>query len=418
MGTTRILVGSQSRRLLRPASGHVHRGGSEASSRRDERACRVRFPCHQYVRSWTGANGTIQQRRALSSASSEHTSGRRAIEDTPLETPQGSALLEGLEIHTVHSDDGHPLATYTIDGDESGLEHRTPVLLLHGRTWSSIPVYHLVGRTDPGGSNESRSLLEALYGTGKIQPYAMDFRGFGGTPRDESGYVRPLQCVSDALSVINWIDERHRPASGSDCTRRPSLLGWSHGAIIAQILAQRHPESLFKLVLYGSMYSPNVKYAIPPPLNTDVHDANCGHTDHDDFPLAELAARNNADGAMEDFTMSSGVSSANEAGSIFPPLSAKLFAQTALISDPIKVRWRDLHQLNECHPSLVQVPSMVVAGDSDPYAPIATQSELFTNLARGADRTWCIVSNSDHAVHLSDERCRFVEKVANFLESN
>ncbi len=43
------------------------------------------------------------------------------------------------------------------------------------------------------------------------------------------------------------------------------------------------------------------------------------------------------------------------------------------------------------------------------------QAELFTNLGRNADRIWTIIANADHAVHLSDERHRFVESVDNFL---
>ena len=60
--------------------------------------------------------------------------------------------------------------------------------------------------------------------------------------------------------------------------------------------------------------------------------------------------------------------------------------------------------------------SAKIAGDQDPYAPVLTQAELFTNLGRGVDRIWTIIANADHAVHLSDERHRFVENVDNFLE--
>lgn len=59
---------------------------------------------------------------------------------------------------------------------------------------------------------------------------------------------------------------------------------------------------------------------------------------------------------------------------------------------------------------------MVIAGDQDPYAPILTQAELFTNLGRGVDRIWSIIANADHAVHLSEERFRLVENVRHFLE--
>lgn len=176
-------------------------------------------------------------------------------------TDKKEALLQGLDIHTIPAeDDGHPMAVYTINKDDKNTEQqkrqRTPVLLLHGRTWSSVPVYHLVG----GGpqQQQSRSLIEALYNTNQIQPYAMDFRGFGGTPKDDSGFVEPLRCVKDVVSVMNWIHELHsgERVEGDDGSEvndggvaRPALLGWSHGALIAQIVAQRHQDVMSKLIL-------------------------------------------------------------------------------------------------------------------------------------------------------------------------
>lgn len=56
-----------------------------------------------------------------------------------------------------------------------------------------------------------------------------------------------------------------------------------------------------------------------------------------------------------------------------------------------------------------------IAGDQDPFAPMSSQADLFTNLGRGLDKTWTIIANADHAVHLSDERHRFVANVSNFL---
>ena len=106
---------------------------------------------------------------------------------------------------------------------------------------------------------------------------------------------------------------------------------------------------------YGSIYNPNVKYAIPSPLGA-TPDRHQGHTDHDDFPVHEMAARNEYDEAMEDFTNTSG----DDEAPSFPPVAAKLFADAALVSDPIKVRWWNLHQLNECDPTRVQVPTLVV----------------------------------------------------------
>jgi pimeloyl-ACP methyl ester carboxylesterase len=323
-----------------------------------------------------------------------------------------TSLLKGLEINTVLAeDDGHPLAVYTIasnDDKDAIQQKRRPVLLLHGRTWSSVPVYHLAGGRQDNGSDgndeaaESRSLIEALFNTGSIQPYAMDFRGFGGTPKDNSGFVEPLRCIKDAISVLNWIQSNEIEKGTESDASRPALLGWSHGALIAQIAAQRYPDAMSKLILYGSIYNPNVKYSIPPPPFPGDDYKNL--TDHDDFPLHEMAPQNVYGNATEDFTHNHVVSN--------------WFAEAALICDPIKVQWWNLHQLNECHPSLVKVPTMVIAGDQDPYAPMSTQAELFTHLGKGRDRVWSIIANADHAVHLSDRRFKLVENVRNFIDTH
>lgn len=55
----------------------------------------------------------------------------------------------------------------------------------------------------------------------------------------------------------------------------------------------------------------------------------------------------------------------------------------------------------------------------DPYAPTRVQASLFENLGRGADRTWSIIADADHAVHLLDDgRDRFVNIVTSFVENS
>ena len=248
-----------------------------------------------------GATSPIDQKRRFQSFSARKSSSSsnscRNNNSNPLpHDPTGGGrveLLQGLDVHTVFAeDDGHPLAVYTIknyDDDDDDDCERTPVLLLHGRTWSSLPVYHLVGNTTTttaaaavattttnanetsegvdeaaaergdeaneeadAAVEENRSLLQALYNTKHIQPYAMDFRGFGGTPKSKFVVLEPLRCVSDAVSVLNWIMRERRQKHNSSDKRegtRPALLGWSHGALIAQMTAQRHPEILSKLIL-------------------------------------------------------------------------------------------------------------------------------------------------------------------------
>ena len=362
--------------------------------------------------------------------------------DTPL-GKDGMHLLDGLDHYMVYAkDDGHPLLVYGIQSEHLHSQNnpmdttattRKPILLLHGRTWSSVPVYHLLGGPNikQQGSHESRSLMEALLAKG-LQPYCMDFRGFGGTHMDATQCVEPYKCVQDAETVLQWIQQRHSTTTTNtdinddddddnnnnnnnhnicnDETAIPALLGWSQGALVAQLVAQRnfHQHSittssslakplLSKLILYGSIYDPLVRYPREPLYVSTNHTLSSTTTSRQQL--------NTYDAAIEDFTVE---------GTI-PPEPARLFAEAALLSDPVKVVWKNLYQFNNCDPARVHVPCLVIAGDQDPYAPLHVQQELFCNLARASDRTWSILSGSDHACHLLDGRDRLINTVVSFV---
>ena len=283
--------------------------------------------------------------RRLSSTRTKAGPCKMTIADTPLgTTKEGSLLLDGLDVYSVPAKgDDHPLTVYGIDSEKPSSDDII-VLMLHGRTWSSVPVYHLLGGSHnaSGKPEESRSLMEAMrYSKKNIQPYCMDFRGFGGTPRDERGIVEPNRCVEDVETVLEWIVQRHGLDSGDDNNdNMPVLLGWSQGALVAQLVAQKNIPHMSKLILYGSIYDPMIRYPREP-LYTKSATSTTG-------PPADV--ENDYDGAIEDFTIE---------GTI-PPEPARLFAEAALLSDPIKAQWRHLHQFNNCDPARIHVPTLVV----------------------------------------------------------
>ena len=260
------------------------------------------------------------------------------ISDTPLGTKEGSMLMDGLDVYTVPaSEDGHPLTVYGIgDSVADPTDEDHILLMLHGRTWSSVPVYHLLG--GPANAKkgyESRSLMEAL-NENKIRVYAMDFRGFGGTPTDASGTVEPNRCVEDVESVLCWLAKRH----GCKTPEKISLMGWSQGALVAQLTAQRSKPLFSRLILYGSIFDPMVRYPRDP-----LYVRN---------PPSITANNNTFDAAIEDFTIE---------GTI-PPKAATYFAEAALLADPIKAQWKNLYQFNNCDPARVHVPTLVVSVES------------------------------------------------------
>jgi hypothetical protein len=94
--------------------------------------------------------------------------------DTPLGT-NGTHLLAGLDVYSVPaSADGHPLAVYGIQSENPAQFQENsalyPILLLHGRTWSSVPVFHLHLNTkgEPQATEESRSLMQVLLAKGAL----------------------------------------------------------------------------------------------------------------------------------------------------------------------------------------------------------------------------------------------------------
>lgn len=119
----------------------------------------------------------------------------------------------------------------------------------------------------------------------------------------------------------------------------PALLGWSQGALVTQLVAQKSPELMSKLILYGSIYDPLVRYPRAP-LYTK---RNVDETDVD--------IENHYDAAIEDFTIE---------GSIAPE-QANAFAEAALLTDPIKANWVRLDEFNNCDPARINVPTLVVS---------------------------------------------------------
>jgi pimeloyl-ACP methyl ester carboxylesterase len=88
--------------------------------------------------------------------------------------------------------------------------------------------------------------MEMLYKAG-LHPFAMDFRGFGGTPLDSSAVVVPNRCVKDVECVLEFLKSQFQRQEIADNSKAmndstpqldtplsanvPSLLGWSQGSL-------------------------------------------------------------------------------------------------------------------------------------------------------------------------------------------
>jgi alpha-beta hydrolase superfamily lysophospholipase len=280
------------------------------------------------------------------------------------------ALGQGpvLQHHTVEVD-GHPMAVW----EKSPPDPWGTLLLLHGRTWSSLPDFDL---QVPG---EELSLMDGLVSEG-VSVFALDARGYGGTPRDETGWLTPDRASRDVVAVLRWIQDR----TGAP----PALFGWSYGSMVAQLTAQRNPELISGLILFGYPADPDAEAAPPR-----------------DAPADPPQVPTTAEAAASDFITPGSISQR----------AIDEYVRRALEADPVRVDWKDLHEWNELDPARVRVPTLLLQGERDPFAATPRQAALFTRLGT-ADRTWVTLAGGDHAAHLETPRARFIHALVSFLD--
>ena len=272
-----------------------------------------------------------------------------------------------LQHHTVEVD-GHPMAVW----EKSPANPDGVVVLLHGRTWSSLPDFDL---QLPG---EDLSLMDGLVAEG-FSAYAVDLRGYGGTPRDETGWLTPDQAAKDVVGILRWV--------GGRAGELPALFGWSYGSMVAQLTAQRAPELMSALILFGYPVGPDT-------------DFSGGGPDPDEPPRTQTTAA----AAASDFLIP---------GTISQPAIDE-YVRHALEADPIRVDWRDQASWEELDASEVFVPTLLIQGEKDPLAPTERQAAFFSRLGT-ADRSWVTIAGGDHAAHLETPRATFIHAMISFL---
>lgn len=281
---------------------------------------------------------------------------------------EGEVAAAGLEQFEVLSD-GHPMAVWA----RVPADPHASVLLLHGRTWSSLPDFDLEVE------GESLSLMRALADRG-IATYALDARGYGATPRDETGWLNPDRMAEDVVVVLDWIAARHAELP------TPAMMGWSYGSTVAHLAAQRSPERTSGVALFGYWKHPDVQL----PRGAE--------------PEAPPAEATTLEGARSDFITDGSISQR----------AIDAFVAAALAADPVRVDIRRADEFNALAPDSLQVPTLILQGEFDPIAPPEVQSALFERLGTG-HRSWVVLPGCDHAAHI--ERCmpRFVRTLSGFV---
>jgi pimeloyl-ACP methyl ester carboxylesterase len=281
----------------------------------------------------------------------------------PGSAPAASAAVEPARL-TVTADDGFQLAMWR----KAPPQPRRAVLLVHGRTWSGRPDFDL---QVPG---ESRSFMDALVAQG-YAAYAIDLRGYGATPRDATGFLTPERAAADVAAALRTIGHR------------PVLFGWSRGSMVSQLVAQRTPELMSAVILFG--------------YPTDPDHPVLGQPE----PQTPARARTTAEAAAEDFIAPGAISRR----------AIDAYVKAALAADPVRADWRHDTEWNALAPEAVHVPTLLIQAELDPLAKPDAQARLFTRLGT-TDRQWVVIPGGDHAALLENTAPRMITAIRAFLE--
>lgn len=264
--------------------------------------------------------------------------------------------------------DGHPMAVW-------GRVPASPVgamLLVHGRTWSSRPDFDL---QVPG---HNRSVMSSLAATG-VAAYAVDLRGYGATPRDATGWNTPGRSARDVAHVLDWLAQRHPGLP------KPAIVGWSRGAAIGMLAAQRWPDRISSLVMFGF-----------------VHDRDMTFVDAGTTARPERL-RNTREAAASDFI----------SPQVTSPEIISAFVAQALAADPVLADLKGDPELNVLDPKLVRVPTLVIFGERDPSVSAGDAAKFLRQLS-SADKRMVMLPGADHVAHLEATHDRWVAEVNAF----
>lgn len=274
-----------------------------------------------------------------------------------------------LQRHTVIAD-GHPIALW----EKSAAGASEAILLVHGRTWSALPDFDLQVE------GEELSLLDGLVDEG-YAVFAVDLRGYGETPRDDTQWLTPNRAADDVAIVIDWI------ADSNDWALQPHLFGWSMGSTISQLMVQRHPNRVASLTLFGYWRDDDVDLPADEP------------------GIEPEKAKNTAEAAASDFITPGSISQK----------AIDAYVGQSLETDPVRVDLKSAEEYNALDASQIHLPTLVIAGEHDPLAPAEYQAKLYTRLATG-HKQWVTVPGGDHAAFLESPRAYFIHELVGFLQ--
>jgi pimeloyl-ACP methyl ester carboxylesterase len=267
----------------------------------------------------------------------------------------------------------HTFAVYEKKADSSS----DIILFVHGRTISSLPNFNLQIES------KNVSVMDAFVAKG-FTVYAIDLRGFGNTPRDDSGWITPNKASSDVIKMLEWITARHPK------NKKPALFGYSLGSLVSQLVVQQKPNLVSELVLFGYP----IRYL-------DKIDASA--IKKDKTIINPPRKPNTVEWSSDGFITSSITQEVIDG-----------YVSACLSLDSTLADWNNIAQWNQLDPLAITAPTLLINGEHDPYAPADKLASFFSKIGN-PDKTWVVITKSGHNAHIEDSAVRLVNGIVNFV---
>ena len=207
----------------------------------------------------------------------------------------------------------------------------------------------------------------------------MDARGYGGTPRDETGWNTPNRAAKDMAIVLKWL--------ANSTGQKVHVWGWSMGSMISQLTAQQYPQHFASLTLFGYPLRHGVEY--PQDIQTG------------EPPRKPTTAK----AAESDFITPNTISKR----------AVTEYVRHSLAADPVRMDWRQQHEYNQLNATEITVPVLLLQGEFDPLASNEAHATVFTALPN-ANKQWVVLKGGDHAALLETSRGQLISASVSFFE--
>ena len=279
--------------------------------------------------------------------------------------------------------------------------HAAPVLIVHGATFPSANA--------AAWKIDGRSWMDELNAAG-FDVYALDFLGYGESDRypamaSDDAAGEPLGDIDALAAQIGRAVSHIRAASGQ---KRVDLVAHSAGTLVAARYAQRHGDTVGRLVLFGTPGPGEIDASAKPAAErwfASTRDAQLGGYE------AKVRDAQRLDLSMFDAWWRVYLASDPQGEQRQPP-SVRVPAGLSAAIGEIARTGRLPYE-----PAKIDRPTLVIQGDWDVVTPPSEGLWVFEHLASPLKR-YVIVSRAGHRAHLEASRMQLFREIETFLAGN